>query len=117
MENKTIDQIFDEIDNLNIPLKERITKAIIAFILSLALVFGPIALCINLLIYEKLRGLLALGIALMTTLFVFLTLKIYYDSITLKKVKYSNKLLVIPTLITFVLGLGVVLILILVKVI
>ncbi|MBR6071326.1 MAG: hypothetical protein IKP77_00655 [Acholeplasmatales bacterium] len=108
MESKSISEIIKEISDLNIPLKEKITKGIIAFLLSFGLVFGPIVFCVNMLIYQKLRGLLAFSIVLLTVLFSFLTLKIYYESTVRKRVKDINKLVIIPTFIVFFIGLLVV---------
>lgn len=117
MRTKKISEICDEIDELNVPVKEKIVKGFFAFILSLGLVFGPIIFCVNMLIYQNLRGILALGIVILTVIFVFLTLKIYYDSTTRGRVKDINKIIIVPTVIILFIGLLVVYILFLLKVI
>ena len=108
MEVKKISEIYQEIEDLNIPRKEKAIKALIAFLISFGVVIGPIILFINLLIYNKMRGLLALGILFMTIIFMVLVQKIYYDSIVRKRVKDTNKLIIIPTMVVF--GLGLILI-------
>ena len=105
MEVKKISEINKEIAELNIPTKEKAIKALISFLISLAVVIGPIILFINLLIYEQYRGMLAMGILIMVILFMVLVQKIYYDSITKKQVPNTNKLIIIPTMVVFFLGL------------
>lgn len=105
MEVKKISEINKEIEELNIPQKEKAIKALISFLISLAVVIGPIILFVNLLIYEQFRGILALGILFMVTLFMVLVQKIYYDSITKKRVQNTNKLIIIPTMVVLFLGL------------
>ena len=53
MEVKKISEIEEEIKSLNVPLKEKATKAIVSFLISIAVVIGPIILFINLLITLK----------------------------------------------------------------
>lgn len=106
MEVKKISEIEEEIKSLNVPLKEKATKAIVSFLISIAVVIGPIILFINLLIYEKYRGILALGILLMITLFMIMVQKIYYESIVRKRVANINKLIIIPTMIVLTFGLA-----------
>lgn len=105
MEVKKISEIYEDIDNLNVPKKEKAIKALISFIISFAIVIGPIALLVNLLIYNKMRGLISLGLLLLAVLFMVLVQKIYYDSIVRKRVENTNKLIIIPTMVVFTLGL------------
>ena len=105
MEVKKISEIYQEIEDLNVPRKEKAIKALISFLISLGIVIGPTILFVNLLIYERYRGILALGILAMVILFMVLVQKIYYDSITKKRVQNVNKLIIIPTMVVFFLGL------------
>ena len=105
MEVKKISEIEKEIEELNVPLKEKAIKALISFLISLGVVIGPIILFVNLLIYERYRGLLAFGILLSIVIFMILVQKIYYDSVVRKRVKNTNKLIIIPTMVVFFLGL------------
>ncbi len=108
MEVKKISEINAEIKELNVPRKEKAIKALISFIISLAVVIGPIILFVNLLIYRQYRGLLALGILAMTTILMIMVQKIYYESIVRKRVANINKLIIIPTMVVFVLGLALI---------
>jgi len=105
MEVKKYSEILDEIDALEIPTKEKAIKALISFIISLAVVAGPIVLFINLLIYQQYRGLLALGILIMITIFMFLVQKIYFESLSKKRVQNINKLIIVPTMVILFIGL------------
>ncbi len=106
MEVKKISEIEKEIKELNIPVKEKVTKAVIAFLISLAIVIGPIVFCINMLIYERYRGVLSLGILFCVIVFMILVQKMYYSSVVGDKVKDTNKLIILPTVIVMTLGLA-----------
>ena len=108
MEVKKISEINEEIKALNVPKKEKAIKALISFMISLAVVIGPIILFINLLIYRQYRGLLAMGILAMVTLFTIMVQKIYYESIVQKRVANINKLIIIPTMVIVILGLALI---------
>lgn len=84
--NKTYHSVYDEIDALDISVKEKMTAIILSFIVSLAIGIGPIAVCINCLIFNNFMRLFSFGIALFVFLICFLTDFLYLHTITKKRV-------------------------------
>ncbi|MBQ9124530.1 MAG: hypothetical protein IJY14_02450 [Acholeplasmatales bacterium] len=81
----------EEIKKLNIPLSEKISTGIIAFLISGLLISGPICLSINLIMFKYYLPLLFLFIATLILIFAVLFNYLYLKGITKgnnKNIKY-----------------------------
>lgn len=80
--------VTEAITNLNISKKKKALSLITAIIFALIIVSAPIAVCINLMIYNDYRKLLALLIATFIILLIFLIDVFYLKGITEGQVKH-----------------------------
>ncbi|MGM9969509.1 MAG: hypothetical protein ACI35S_03830 [Anaeroplasma sp.] len=83
---KSYNEIVSQIDSLNISSKDKIKSFITAFLLSLLIISGPLAITINLLMYNNLLKLCVMSIASLFIILVFLCELFYLQGITNGKV-------------------------------
>lgn len=95
---ETYSSKYDEIYALNITRGKKISVFILALLIGLLVISGPICLAINLMIYNDLRKLMATVIILSIILLVFLVDMIYLKGITEGQVKNLKIIYITDTL-------------------
>ena len=110
-------QINDEIDNLNLRIRDKLIAIVFSFIFGFLIISGPLAITINLFVFIDLIRLLVFIIGLLIILLFYITCRVYLKIITKNQIKGLNVIYVTDTFIFSIFVFGLFLLLILIGVI
>lgn len=80
-------QISEQIENLDIAPSKKISCMLLSILMAFLIVIGPIAVCINLLLFSTFTYIIMFLLASLIILFAFLRRVFYYKGITEGKMK------------------------------